>query len=592
MIYDRNIEALKKKNANLVQFLQGQDVDNYEVFTSKNGQVNLKVNFPDDKFIIVHDVDDPEKFAFKSIPNTKHKKPMFIVMGIGLGYILFELLRRHPEALCVVIEHDSRIFRRALQCHDFTKLFINEKILFLVSVKPQNLLMPVVEFITKDTHSNYLPTMELVNDESVTRYSKNYYMEVATYIKKAVDCFWGVVIGNSYEDTLLGAQNVFINLRKTDKMFSIEPYRNHFKGFDGIVVSSGPSLNNKLGYLRDIQHHVPIICADSALRVLLENGIKPFGVACLERGVELLEVFKGFEIPKDVVLFMVPQIDPSIIEIYPGSICLLFRGVFPFTILPEIIPMRSVGASCSHMALVMLVWLGCRSVSLVGQDLAYDAKTGKTHFDGIVGYAAEVEAGRDKILVPSNSGGMIESQNFWALFRDIFVQYRQEIPELKLYNVIEVDRGALINGYDRVDPETHFSKLKNDNCAVLPQFDVEFGVHYLRNALKDQGSSIHSVLQEFRDGLQELKPLIKGFDAARSVEDYYWIKSSIQEEVPKKVWQNFHSYFTSVTRRFEALAQSLWTVEEFLKNKTDYTRRACQAIDELLDCLDLYLKNK
>lgn len=584
-LFEKNWEIFKKRYADTAVFLEGLRTDNYQVIQAENGDPILQVSFPDGRSIFVHDANDPRKKTLGFVPKEAHKKSLFIVMGIGLGYVLFDLVKKYPEAIILVVEHDSRIFKTALKTFDYTALLANPKISFFVSYKPEKIFMPFLRFFMDGDNSNYLPVLQLVQDESVIQFSKPYYISVADVFKRAIDFFWEVFVGNEYRDTLHGVKNIFINLKMSSKMMAVEPYKNIFKGREGIVVSSGPSLNNKLAYLKAIQHAVPIICADSALKVLLSNGIKPFGVASIERDLELPRVFEGYDIPNDIILFMSPQIDPRIVDIFPGPVCLLFRYLFPFTLLPEIVPMRNLGASCSHMAFMMLHWLGCKKISLVGQDLAYDRASGKTHFDGIVEYAAEADAKLDRVQVPDHQGGMIPTNAFWALYRDIFTQFALEMPDHTLQNVIEAQFGALIPGFNRVEPDSYFKTFESGSLQLFERPDFSFGKEYLKNSMQQHYSDIPKRMNVLCDGLQDLKLLIQGYDRARSAEDYFWIKSTIREEISENVWSAFDSYFMSVSRRFDALAQSIWTPEEFRVHRDDYVRRAVLAIDELLDCL-------
>ena len=62
--------------------------------------------------------------------------------------------------------------------------------------------------------------------------------------------------------------------------------RDKFRGVPAICVSAGPSLDEAIGELKQINHHALIIACDSAVNALVNSGITPHVVVTVD-------MFKG-----------------------------------------------------------------------------------------------------------------------------------------------------------------------------------------------------------------------------------------------------------------------------------------------------------
>lgn len=583
-IYRKNIESLKKRNLSMAQFIDQVDDAQYSLDFSKENPF-LKINFPGKGVVCFHDKGDVDQYCKEKIPQLDTPRPLFLLIGMGLGYLFFNLQRRYPEALILIVEHDAKVFKKALEVFDFSSHFESSHIEFLVGLKPERLLSLFAKFFMRNDHFLSLPLMELVQDPKIIKYSQTYYEKVSQVFKRANNYYWEVCVGNQYSDSLDGAKNVFANLKKMDRMISVEPYKGLFKGLPGIVVSSGPSLTSKLDFLKEVQNKVPIICSDSSLKTLLRNGIQPFGVACIERCKQLPEVFRDIEIPKDVLLFMVPQVMPAIVNEFPGQMGLLFRDVFPFLMMPDFLPKRNLGASCAHVSLLMLCLLGCSDIALIGQDLAYDRVSGKTHVEGVPEYATVADSKLERRLATDNQGGQIETQIYWMMFRDIFEQIIQDLPGLHLMNVIEPENGLKITGAERMDLGFFKEKYINGLSDSFEKVSFSKGRDYLQNKIPKFKREWNQVVEFMTKEFEKLKLEMSAFHKAQTSEEYFEMKQGMKAQIDEKAYQIFDSMFLSVNRRFEASAFSLWSSTEFPKHCKDYVHRAHKAIDEFLDIM-------
>ncbi|OVE81056.1 hypothetical protein BVY03_04770 [bacterium K02(2017)] len=572
-IYQKNLNAFSKRYPDAARFIDDLDIgDAYQVLPAQNAGSYIKVK-RGDGYVFIGDQINPAEDVKKIVSNEYKKQCFFIVMGIGLGELLFESFNQYPESIFLCVEHDPRIFKLALKTNDFTRYLNDDRIGFMVGIKKNHLFKYCSEFVVQGDNSNYFPNLFLISNPQIVRYSQTYYQEVSSALKRSLDMFWLGVIGDDITDTLTGLENTLKNVKKVKDWCSIEPYQNYFKGKTGILVSSGPSLDNKLHLLKKHQDQAVIVCADSSLKLLRSNGIKPFAVASIERVENLAKLYQGFKIPDDILLFATTVLYPSIYEVFPGPIIPVFLNHFPFHFLPKFLPLRTAGMSCAHLNLLMLIFLGCEKIALVGQDLAYDRYTGETHFTGVVDYARAAETKRDKIKVPDHQGGEIDTNIWWSMFRDFFTMIVQHNPGSKVINVIEKDFGARIIDVDQVEPDVFFNQLAEEP-VIKKHLDLKAGQSFM----KDNGDAFLKELDGKKQAvLLELDILIEKLKTLADEQDFktYYAKKKIILEDSHADAVYFYSYLLKPSyRRFDASAQSLWSSQEFRANLPEHLKIA------------------
>ena len=157
-----------------------------------------------------------------------------------------------------------------------------------------------------------------------------------------------------------------------------------------IIVASGPSLDDQLGWLKDHQECLNIVAAGSALGSLLKAGIRPDIVVFLERGGEVYFdlcdlLVDGYSI-EGITACLSSTIDPRVPALFEKSIFFhrpvsAATGLFPKdqgSTLPV------CGPHVINAALELCLALGTREILLVGADFAA-AQRSYPRSDGALG---------------------------------------------------------------------------------------------------------------------------------------------------------------------------------------------------------------
>ncbi len=145
----------------------------------------------------------------------------------------------------------------------------------------------------------------------------------------------------------------------------------------GVVVSAGPSLQKNIKMLgrSGVRDRCMIIAAQTALRPLLDAGIKPHFVTALDYHHISKRFYEGLS-KKDVegiTLIGLPQAHPVIADSWPGAIrwC---RAIVLEHILgdtgPDVQSLESA-TTVAHLSYHFARHLGCDPVAFIGQDLGF-----------------------------------------------------------------------------------------------------------------------------------------------------------------------------------------------------------------------------
>jgi len=375
--------------------------------------------------------------------------------GSGFGYTLFELFeKKSPHTLVVVFEQDICLFKALLYYFDLTPLIQTQKIMFFVGdsayFKKEFLeLFCSVLFLT----TTYPAVMFAF---SSTRNFKKEYLEIHQYVFKELS-FLTSCIGNSHQDDMNGLRNLLANVKEILKSPHLSCIKDKFSGVPAIIVANGPSLDQSIPLLKEIQGRCLMICSESAIIPLTKNGIKPDVLTALERTkTNYLYHFENQNHSPDIALMALALVDPHIFPSFAGEKIPIFRqGEELNRWFSQNLGDGSAlnaGSSVAHLAVAIAIHLGADPIIFVGQDLAYGPE-GATHSKDAIASQEKGKRTREilhalpTVYVEGNNGEMLPSNQIWVNFRLGMESIIFEHPEHRFYNATE--GGAKIAGSER-----------------------------------------------------------------------------------------------------------------------------------------------
>jgi hypothetical protein len=340
--------------------------------------------------IRIHSAYDPQREAERAAAAFgTGRATSIIVCGLGLGYHVAALRRRHPHCVKMVLEKDPEVVHLAMESCPSNLEGAH------VLVSPDD-IPPVLESFEMDAfrgkavyfhRPSYLLGREFYDSmvADISRYFSSKLSDLLTRFE--------------FEERWMA--NIFSNLPRSLDAGRVADLFGRFSGVPGIIVSAGPSLRKNASLLGRMKGRALIVSVDTALKVLLRHGVEPHIVMTIDAQKHSLKHFLG-ERPEGTVLLADLVSYPRIPDRYPGKT--VFSTTAKFYSGPDgsvhreptpamdwierhIAPPGDIqsGGSVATSAFDLMLNLGCSPIVLVGQDLAYTGReihsTG-THHNG------------------------------------------------------------------------------------------------------------------------------------------------------------------------------------------------------------------
>ncbi|OQA07911.1 MAG: hypothetical protein BWY66_01213 [bacterium ADurb.Bin374] len=424
--YAKNMKVLRKRLPLLAKVVEMNESSpiTYLVEPSKAKVPTLAVKVGETATQI-HSKYDPVREAEQQIMGMNFKNPkLLMILGLGLGYHIRAALEKLKENFfIVVVEKDMQALTQAVKHADFSDLFEADKIRWVIGV-PESELFAVMNDMIKQSGISlqlFLKTLVVFDHPALSKLHGGYHMEAVKAFREAAH---QIVLnyGNCPKDSMIGVENIMANLSIIMRNPGIKELFGKFRNVPGVIVSTGPSLNKNIEELHAAQGKCVMICADSALRILLKHGIKPHAVASLERIIKTASLFEEFteDQVKDVWLAATPVIMPQTYANWRGPVVIVYRAFAHFDWINIPKGTLSSGASCSNLAFKILEALGCNPIILVGQDCAVKSAE-VTHAEGANDATKLNLKQRQLFKVKGNCEEWVYTTEIFNMFRKGFV---------------------------------------------------------------------------------------------------------------------------------------------------------------------------
>ncbi len=182
--------------------------------------------------------------------------------------------------------------------------------------------------------------------------------------------------------------NLKKNIAIADECFSPKKYAKVFKDAAILVINAGPSLDQCMGLIKQLQDKTYLICVDTALRACVKNGIKPDIVVSLDSQLDNYRDVYGVD-TSDMDMFLEVTAHHKIGSLFRGRTFLFYtkRRIMSVETGEEVDftePHYRVfserfqdtvgfqtGGSVSATALDIALFCGASKIIFMGQDLGY-----------------------------------------------------------------------------------------------------------------------------------------------------------------------------------------------------------------------------
>lgn len=446
----KNLHHLNQISPSVAKKVKSCSMKGFTIF-KENGRKNLKIN--------------GEK-VYNGKPEDCYKKQvltpykMLIIPSLGLGYQLKYLAMLQEKKVktntdcIIVVEKDPRVIKNLLCNIDLSEQIGSRKLYFICS-DINTFYTDIYNLIFSDPKIKYfLKSYKFFVCNDAMNIDAEYYAKIMTMFVEAgqqsLENF-----GNSTQDAYEGLENMLQNIHYTFKHPGIINLKDKFKKTPGVVVAAGPSLKKNMKLLKELRNKAIIICVDTVYKTLLENNIYPHIVTGIERTPTVINYFQDLEDKKDETekTIFAPatvyrkNVYKCCTDKYGMKTAIVYRDFSHYKWIGKDKGTISSGKSGANLAFKILKYLGCKTIMLVGQDLAFSPE-GKTHVEGkgadwsSKGMQTSGKI-KQKMIVKGNEVEKIQTTRVWYGFLKM---YEKDIAEYKGRVINCTEGGAYISG--------------------------------------------------------------------------------------------------------------------------------------------------
>ncbi|MBQ6318827.1 MAG: motility associated factor glycosyltransferase family protein [Lachnospiraceae bacterium] len=529
-IYSRNIEAMRSRFADVIEFME-QPSDDIKMI-NEDREISVDVTEVDGKKILVvqkgdkvyrlDSLYDSERMLDLWFDGLKEKWDLnarLYMYGLGNGmYVRKFLEKARKDCLVVVFEPSYKIFRTVLENFDLTDILTNLRVRFIF----WPLEMDKGVKLTYQGIMTYTDMYTLAGSVYLN-YADLFPKDYTSYVG-GVERAREVVSANQQVNNFFGeyfSKNVFSNMHLLENSYDIAKLAKLVpNNIPAIVVSAGPSLDKNIKELHRAVGKFLIVSTDTALKPLALEGITPDISAIMDSKKD--ERYLSEESSRRVPIVCTPRGGTEFLHLHSGKKFFIndfcdHIGKFMKDNGHELIGLDT-GGSVANACFAIAQLFGCKKIILVGQDLAYTGD--KTHSAVTVRGAKNTPVGELEHVEMDIDiyGNPIRSSREFKLYKEWFEQQIRADKELEVIDATEggirIEGTKLMTLKDAIDKycTTDFDFFKLTDQAELI-FD---------NDLKEKYRKFVKLVP---NQLSEIKRLIRA-----SIADYSEMRRMVQKD--------------------------------------------------------------
>lgn len=414
--------------------------EEYHVVPSTTGALTVQIRSPERQFYLHSNVDPQEEADLLVEEYFDSCYRHYIVLGLGLGYHIAALNRRCFQAAEIdVYESDLNLIKLAavyglpedmltenvhihhdLSCKEMARTLRQNHISFAVEDREEQAPgTDAVQFILHYPSIRNLRSPEL--EETFDKFRAKESSMRNNKDRMAINFRENIQHYDHYADEL----------------------KEDFRGKDVYLIAAGPSLDQTIGRMKQIERSKSVILAvGTVFRKLLTQDIIPDYVIFLDPGERTYGHIRGLE-SQQIPILIASTAYRKIAENYEGPVYLICQEGYQKA---EQYARRhdyglySTGGSVSTIALDVAIRLGAARIICTGLDLAYPNHV--SHAEGTMDrQQCDMSNG---YRVKSFDGGTVETSNLFLIYREWIEKRIRAESQCRFFNTSV--GGAYIEG--------------------------------------------------------------------------------------------------------------------------------------------------
>ncbi|MCY6370414.1 motility associated factor glycosyltransferase family protein [Clostridium ganghwense] len=365
---NNNLNILKEYYSELYKEILNHDEKKLpKIVESKNGMPNLMLNSGE----WIHSTYNPEKEAVRWIEGFDvEDQDTILVIGLGLGYYLDNLIEKYSNKKLIIIEPNLEIFIKLLEVNDIGDYLKSENIVFIVGKEAYIVRRLISEYFSQ----NKIKRVYTAEMSIYRKINEEYIEELYEEIHKGLSMLMGN-IATEAAFAQMWLNNAIRNFEYIKDIPNVSVTKDKFKDIPVVIVSAGPSLDKNVHYLKTIYNKALIIAVGSAVNILEKKGITPHIIMGLDGQEMEAKLFQNLKNHKSIFVYGA-SVHYKAVQDYKGlKMCLVLKSdltmIELYKKLGIDIDTFSTGPSVSNVALVLAHYLQASNILIIGQDLAY-----------------------------------------------------------------------------------------------------------------------------------------------------------------------------------------------------------------------------
>ena len=331
----------------------------FECFVRQEGKKSIPYITP-----IIETID-----SYQEKNQTLKEFSKFIFFGVGLGVHLQSIDAKINAKEYLIVENDLELFRLSLFCTNYKTIAVTSNIRFAIFEDDTTFTLTSEQFLEKNYHLNhYIKYFQLMSHSedkynlfhlSITNQSHIRFLfhDLLTSYTRPLEYF------------SQGYKILQKSLKFKDKKFHNRPF---------LLVTSGPSLQHNIEWLKEHQEHFTIVSASSSLHFLEMHEISVAIVLHTDpfkASVRSIEKLHSPAFIEDALIFLNASVDPDFLAMFKReNVYMMEMGSNH-----QESAFKLTGPCVGSAGLLLLVLLEVQEVYLLGLDLAIDNQTGSDH---------------------------------------------------------------------------------------------------------------------------------------------------------------------------------------------------------------------
>lgn len=520
-----------------------------------------------------------------SINNCK----IVFVYGFGRGFSIADLIEQYPDCWFFVYEPDENLFFETLSEYDISFILDHPNFYWLsVGESQLNMLFHMVCSYMQDEMVFVALRHYLENDMDILRGIKQKFMEYR-------DTFYS----NKHTEHRFREEwtrNYLYHVIDVLNTPSIEQLFYSFEGSTAVIVSSGPSLQEDIEYLRKIQQHALIIAAGSSIQALIKHGIRPHLTVIMDGHPINKQIFSTPESLEAPLLFT----SSSYYEISDLKHTKKIHSIMKSDAISQYLLeysreqlFVSPTATVAGTAIQAAVCLGAKRIILAGQDLSFPDQ--KFYTDGIEHFSSDstdekVQIAHKKVL--NVKGTYNSTDDSFLLMKDGIENLITGLPRVEFINTTR--NGAVIEGAAFKPIDELYEQLQSERVGLDAIGDwIENNHHVVDNSrMLYFKEKLELILLDLLNVRSEIRTIMKHLNKIRELSRIKPIKAQRELELIEQMWGAIatRGWFAPIVEsilplqiaKFDQLLPTIIT-EQNLIRKTDLI---CEHLGSLLTEID------